>query len=50
MIKNFIKNLIFIFIFSCNSVDNEFTYFAGKIIKKTSDKISLLKDENILNE
>jgi len=50
MKKNFIKNLIFIFIFSCNSFDNEVTYFGGKIINKTSDKISLLKDENILNE
>lgn len=50
MKKNFIKILIFISIFSCNSVDSEVTYFTGKIIKKTNDKISLLKDENILNE
>ena len=50
MKKNFIKILIFIIIYDTYSVDSEVTYFTGKIIKKTNDKISLLKDENILNE
>ena len=50
MKKNFIIILIFIFISSCNRFGNELTYFGGKIIKKTNDKISLLKNENILNE
>ena len=47
---NFIILMIFIFILSCNGVDNEVTYFGGKIIKKTNDKISLFKDENLLDE
>lgn len=50
MKNNFVIFLIFILILSCNKADYEVTYFGGKIIKKTNDKISLLKDENILNE
>lgn len=43
--------LILILFSSCyfNS-NNKTSYFTGKIIKKTNDKISILKDETILNE
>ena len=44
--------LIFSFIIttvSCDSDDNS-TYFVGKILKKTNDKISILKDQVVLNE
>ena len=47
------KNLIclmFILLSSCNFNNNKVSYFTGKIIKKTTDKISILKDEYILNE
>lgn len=43
--------LIIILAFSCDSVKkNKKSYFSGKIIKKTNDKISLLKDQVILKE
>ena len=44
--------LIFSFIIttvSCGFDDNS-TYFVGKILKKTNDKISILKDQVVLNE
>ena len=44
--------LIYSFIFtiiSCSSSNNS-TYFVGKILKKTNDKISILKDQTVLNE
>ena len=44
--------LIFSFIIttvSCDFDDNS-TYFVGKILKKTNDKISILKDQVVLNE
>ena len=47
------KNLIclmFILLSSCNFNNNKVSYFTGKIIKKTTDKISILKDEYILYE
>ena len=43
--------LIFSFIIttvSCDFDDNS-TYFVGKILKKTNDKISILKDQVVLN-
>ena len=42
--------LMFILLSSCNFNNNKVSYFTGKIIKKTTDKISILKDEYILNE
>ena len=52
MLKN--KYLIFLIIvlaFSCDFIKkNKKSYFSGKIIKKTNDKISLLKDQVILKE
>lgn len=50
MYKKFL--LIFSFILttiSCGFDDNS-TYFVGKILKKTNDKISILKDQVVLNE
>ncbi|MDG1974514.1 MAG: hypothetical protein P8I26_05720 [Flavobacteriaceae bacterium] len=50
MYKKYI--LIFNFIIttvSCGFDDNS-TYFVGKILKKTNDKISILKDQVVLNE
>lgn len=50
MYKKFL--LIFSFILttiSCGFDDNS-TYFVGKILKKTNDKISVLKDQVVLNE
>ena len=50
MYKKFL--LIFSFILttvSCDFDDNS-TYFVGKILKKTNDKISILKDQVVLNE
>ncbi len=41
---------MFILLSSCNFNNNKVSYFTGKIIKKTTDKISILKDEYILNE
>jgi hypothetical protein len=35
---------------SCDNKINEKTYFSGKILKKTNDKISLIKNENIIKE
>ena len=44
----FIYSFIFTII-SCSSSNNS-TYFVGKILKKTNDKISILKDQTVLNE
>ena len=44
----FIYSFIFTII-SCSSSNNS-TYFVGKILKKTNDKISILKDKTVLNE
>ena len=47
IIVMFISILLFI---SCQLFNNKKTYLVGKILKKTNDKISLLKDEKIINE
>tara|TARA_X000000368_G_scaffold229974_1_gene181603 strand:- start:120 stop:1508 length:1389 start_codon:yes stop_codon:yes gene_type:complete len=49
----FERIIIFIFLtlfISCDLFNNKNTYLVGKILKKTNDKISVLKDEKIINE
>ena len=48
----YISQILFLFLIisSCNLKSNTETFFNGKIIKKTSDTITLLKDENIINK
>ena len=48
----YISQILFLFLIisSCNLNSNTETFFNGKIIKKTSDTITLLKDENIINK
>ena len=49
----FERIIIFIFLtlfISCDLFKNKNTYLVGKILKKTNDKISVLKDEKIINE
>ena len=48
--KLFFISVTLIFIMSCDNKINEKTYFSGKILKKTNDKISLIKNENIIKE
>ena len=50
MKNNIILLLILAIISSCEDDDHKTSYFAGKIIKNTNDKISLLKDEFVINE
>ncbi len=47
IITAFFTFLLFI---SCHLFNNKNTYLVGKIVKKTNDKISILKDEKIIKE
>ncbi len=47
IITTFLTLLLFI---SCNLFNNKNTYLVGKIVKKTNDKISILKNEKIIKE
>ncbi len=47
IITTFLTLLLFI---SCNLFNNKNTYLVGKIVKKTNEKISILKNEKIIKE